>query len=386
MNTKSDGYKKGGCGNIIFSTSRKLFHFPAIMMREFFSAAGEKSRIVTNDAKLPQIEGIAEHFGTFESAAQDLADCDSIRSICFHHNGERYFEQFVRNINQVFSEFPTKQKLISFYPDGFGNAMHGISFAEKLTGVFPDEVTIDHYLSFGFTHGTTAKLAAGRPIQPLDFSILTDFFDRSETIQKHCNLKELSGLSLDECVLVPYRPWCTTAFHNGVYDFGDTKELAVLYKNLIERAQQEHGRKVKVIFRGDERFGVESDLVRELLSRHFDVINLASLYSQELTLEPLIYFLIKTGVVRKMSMICLDSTSFQVPAFLVRNMGPDRLVGYMGAPMAELDGMTGGREFMNRKLRRKIADFRQRYKAFEADGIIASVIDLDDTFFQVRTN
>ncbi|RGP37890.1 hypothetical protein [Pseudotabrizicola alkalilacus] len=374
----------GKCGNIIFCPSTKLFLLPAIMMHEFFTAAGEKSKIVIDKNMLPQAQEIGDDFCDFETAVQYFEDCDSIRSVCFHHD-DTQFQALVRNLNMVRTVFPKKRNLVSFYPDGFGNAMHGKSYVERLSNVFSDEVTVDQYLSFGFVHKTTVKLAADRPIQTLSFSLLTDFFDRSVKIRKFCNLEKLSGVDLDECVMLAYRPWCTKTFHDGMYDFGNQQELAILYGSLIERAEKDHGRSLKVIFRADERYKRESDLVRRLLSSRFDVIDLDSFYSQALTLEPLVYFLIKTGQVSKMSMICLDSTSFQVPAFLVQNMGAGRLVGYLGAPKEDVYRMSGGEAFTKRKLGSKMSDFRERYRAFESDGIVESVTDLCNTFIRVGT-
>jgi hypothetical protein len=353
----------------IFCPDSKLFLLPSIMLREHLLANGEEATIVCSVKLSTRLQDLAVPFITrldFDTRA--VSEGDDL--IFFHHNSDahyEFFKQYALELSRRFNNFT-----VSFYPDGFGNAMHGRHFARRLAEEENVEVKTREYFSFGFHHRTTVKLAGADPTL-IDFLHLARFFDKNAAIGE---IVKGVAAALDperHIIVVPFRAWCTQSFQHGMYDFGSPEDLAKIYLDLTEQVAAKTDKPVQILFRPDERYKQESEITHKALAARYDLVNTAASFPSWLTLEPLLYLLFGAGHIREGSIICLDSTSFQAPAFLLAGVAPIHFTAYMGMEEARLEGYSGGPEFVERKLRKKIDEFADRYALLLEMGLITSL-------------
>lgn len=383
MTDKANAYgetvnRKNNPINVLILPSQKLFYLPAVAIYEHYRSQGEHCVIVISEKVVDEARGIHPGFEKIHDVWAHLDGAEEINLVALQHNSEIHFKtlkSWMTKINKLSSSIDLTVTLI---PDGFGNKFNGNPLPARIEAE-GQSIKIRQYLSFGFTHESISMMKPAAECVQIDLDVLADFFDRSEAIKKMSNLDAFSGLKDRDCIIVPFRPWCTKKFQNGKYDFGSIAELSDLYLKQSKRAEEQLKLENPIlVFRPDERFLDESAEVYACLSRHYEAMNTGEIYPQALTLEPLVYYLVSHNFISNACMLCLDSTSFQTVPFLLNGRDNIKLSAFMGAAHSEVGDMTGGEKFLETKLRPKLNDFAERYTKLKADGFIDQIEILDD--------
>lgn len=383
--------------NYIFVPNAKHFIFPCAMIQKHYQEErAETAFLVVPKSMNPvmSVLGLA-HINFDQVDWSEFEDAPNL--VFFHHDTDVVYRQFLESVKKVRSAHSVSDLYVSFFPDGLGNAMRGENYVEqtkKISGAISNAIRLRDVFSFGFVHDSTRVKFGQSKIAVLSYRYLISVIEGSTYLQQVCSTIIKQCDLNNDVVFVPYRPWATEKFHNGVYSFGNDQQHGRLLAEIVtEIAEDCELSKAQLVYRGDERFKGQSDAVFFELKNslaQFPNVTVKSIdddYPDELTLEPILfYFMKKLSSDNKMCFAVLDSTTFQAVPFLSGAMhakGP-RLIGYIGARRRSVEKMDGGAQFVNSKLVGKVRDFRGRYEEFATRGGIGRVTPVDDTAFWVE--
>jgi hypothetical protein len=229
------------------------------------------------------------------------------------------FGNFSRAIFRNLWEYTNEPYTIDLMPDALSNVTTDVGVLDKFRETYKGRfnLKLGNFFTYGFVHHTVSDKYSTDNIINLSYSRLVNIFENSiflTAISKNI-ISKLSNYS--NIIFIPYRPWCTETFWLGKYSFGDVHDLIGLYDQLIEDIVRDKNiDKCLLLFRGDERFIAESKSVYDGISFKNKLILDDFDYPYSLSLEPLIYFLLKTyqGSIHG---IALDSSTFDlIPYFL----------------------------------------------------------------------
>jgi hypothetical protein len=360
--------------NYIFVPDIKYFVLPCIMLKNWF----EKQE---KDAVLIVKKGLEGTFNQLDinfislSSFNEIKVLENDHFIFLHHGIEQVYNFF----ESIISQSKYTEINVSFLPDGLGNAMWGTSFIDRYNNTSNKiKVNLIHAFNFGFEHGSAIKKFG--QVTTVDYSYLTDFLDSNSYLIELCS-KVIKEMNLSEHnVILPYRPWCTKSFHDGIYDIGDNKYLAEIYLKQLDLIGTDKVES-KVYFRGDSRFNSECKEVLSTINSSVSCTEIGASYPSWLTLEPLIYFLLKQN--KSYNFITLDSTTFQAIPFLNKS-NQSEVTAVIGCPYSLLDINPITIEFTKKKLNNKIKDFKQRYELFDKIGFPLTINTIDSGCFTVK--
>ena len=366
--------------NVIILPPHKLFYLPSISIWTHYNSRNEPCVIIPGNKNFDEVKKLHPAFEVANKVREQVEEYDGVNFVVLQHSSERHFQNFVVWLEDFEKRVPPENVTVTFVPDGFGNTMIGPSYIKKLDETRGRSANVKEYLSFGFMDKSTENMAGMIPANCIDMSLLADEFDRNEDIKAMSNVRSLERLIGRDMVFLPFRPWCTKRFQHGAYDFGSIQELSCLYGQLIAEAWREDNLKDPIVlYRPDERFDEESNEVREALSKSYEVLDTQDFYPQSLTIEPMLYYLFSMGFVRKASMVCLDSTSFQMMPFLLNKIPTVKFSALLGAKSERVLQMTKSSSFVSGRLRNKLHHFRGRYATMLNDGYIQEHTIIDET-------
>jgi len=366
----------------IFAPGAKQFILPCVVLYRWYRRTKSDITIVTNTTNADyyrKLGCIAVTDQIFQELLPD--ECDEY--VFFKHNAVGQFNKFCKVVAHFHASILSKKVKVSFFPDGFGNAMWGKNYISDYCDeeqISKNMIEVINVFSFGFIHTSTLRQYDASVITVVDYSYLTELIENCQFLKDICIQTLINVDQFTSIVLVPFRPWCTDGFHGGVYDFGDQTVLANIYCNLIENHVTTD--KKMVFFRGDERFPNESSFVFDELNKSYDCLEIDTVkYPKWLTLEPLLYFMITKF--QHISIVNLDSTTFQIVPFLINRLDSHcKVSGLIGCENSILSQNSVPDTFKDSKLKVKIKDFKNRYSTFDfQDNTTLSLNEIDDTFF-----
>ena len=327
----------------IFAPPNKTSIWPTILISEFLNTNGYLCRIVSHKNNLHaynqlglDVITINDFYSRDESLISEL--------IFMQHNSTWVFDFFEEVVGSITE---TEEIKISFYPDGLGNATWGESFLEKSEKV---GLQFGRFYSFGFVDRTTSLLFSSEQIEVINYSHLCRFFENNTFLNSLFDSIQPS-LIQDESFFIAYRPWCTQSFHGGGYSFGNgASSLLKIYTKIIKLVKEEEqiSDEIGIYFRGDNQYVDDCAFLAESFKHNNILFNLDDVYVDYLTLDPLIYFLIREGY--KLKFISLDSTTFITVPFFVEHLQTQSVEAYFGCDVSCLEALDGGKEFYNKKL------------------------------------
>jgi hypothetical protein len=347
------------------------------MVKKWFEEKGEKADLVVPTGMQSSFEKLSVEFITStEFNKREHEEKDNY--IFFHHGNEGTYNFFIDIVTGVVKKSENKNLNVSFLPDGLGNTMWGESFIDRYNAKNSESsVKLLYAFGFGFEHETTLKKFGS--VTNVEYSYLTDFLDTNKYLVELCE-NVINEMDLgDSNVILPYRPWCTSSFHGGVYDIGDNKYLANIYLELLKIISISN-EQPKVFFRGDTRYPVDCGEIFKAINDSIPCSEIGSDYPTWLTLEPLMYFLLNKNKVY--NFLVLDSTTFQAVPFLMNN-SQSEVAAVIGCPTTLLSLSPVGGEFINRKLKYKINDFKNRFELFNST-VPLEINTIDSCCFSVK--
>ena len=370
--------------NIIFPPSGKHFLLPALMIKNYYKALGNRCYICASGDVYRGLKELKEDClldaNLFDP--KQFVGQGSINAVFWYHNTD-YAISIFKSVSSKLASF-CSDFFISFFPDGFGNAMWGGALRKECeaSGL---SAAVRSIFAFGFVHETTKKVFFDLEdrIQVLSFSLLLDVCKNYMGLSSYiASIGSVFNVSRP-AVLVPYRPWCSSDFHGGIYDFGAELDLSRVYSQLYRI----FGATESVFYyRGFD------DAHSSRVFNHIDNIDakvsLDGLFPSWLTLDPILVWLIST-MQGSLQLITLDSTTFQIVPFLRAALAERDLPtaptveALIGCPESLFDEIFGASDFLHRKLRGKIADFRVRYEGFRRVGLVSELQSIDSSCFRV---
>lgn len=311
---------------------------------------------------------------TSEAEFRKRTNFESELIVYFLH-ANSFYQYFKDNISFMVANNQIDKILVNFIPEGFGNAMWGESFIDRINvdlveAEYKDKIKLYQTISYGFKQSYIDNKFPSAEKVVLNYEEVVNAIRENQTLQSIIE-KAIRSLKLHKNLLfIPYRPWCTEKFHGGMYNFGTQEHLSEIVLRLVEILDVPEDS--LVLFRPDFRYPTESSHLLTKLSKAFETIELSSeIYPDWISLEPLFQGLLDSEIVSVLNIVNLDSTTAIPIMFQSDFSSIDKLNILYGCPLRLLKYVDGGEDFYNRKLKGKIRMFSNHFKplAFERNKI-----------------
>jgi hypothetical protein len=280
-------------------------------------------------------------------------------SIYFLH-ATSFYQYFKTNLSILLNNKNITKINLNFFPEGFGNAMWGEKFTDRIEKDFEivDKIHLDKIISYGFKQNYIDKKFPTAKKLIINYEHIISAMESNKILMEIVS-KALNSLDLKkELIIIPFRPWCTKSFHGGMYNFGSRDEFNELVVQLLSRI--EINPKSKILFRSDSRYKKESSYLFDFLSETFDTQEITDdIFPSWVSLEPLFHGIINNKKVESVKVINFDSTTSIPLVFQSALSSINSLLISFGCPKSILSGIKGGEDFYDRKLRSKIKMFTE---------------------------
>lgn len=349
----------------IFIPWGKTFIPPVLMVCSYYQEKGIEPVFIAHESHFAALSFLQLPFISFDKFDGLHSIEQGARLLFIDDLNDFSFGNFSRAIFRNLWEYTDEPYTIDLMPDALSNVTTAVGCLDKFREIYKDRFNfkVGNFFTFGFVHHTVTEKFSTDNIVNLSYLSLINLFENSiflNAITKNiiANFSNYSNI-----IFIPYRPWCTETFWSGSYSFGNAHDLIELYDQLIKDAVRDKDiDKCILVFRGDERFLVESKCIYDAISFKNKLMLDNFNYPYFFSLEPLIYFLLKTyqGSIHA---IALDSSTFDlVPYFLDVIDTEVSFELIYGCNLSYFKDDEKHQLFINSMLRNRVREFLWKFK------------------------
>jgi hypothetical protein len=368
--------------HVILAPPVKTDTVTCLAIANWLESRNELVTIIAKSTHSKFFDELSISYYTDIQIAKGLELSGELTLYCLH--ATNYYTYFKGILMHLVSNSKIKSISLCFMPEGFGNAMWGERFTDRLALEPFDlsKVRLTQTISYGFKQYYIEKKFPDAKKIVLNYSTVVRAINSSGALTK------LTSKALDQLkpkfdiLFIPFRPWCTDSFHKGMYSFGDSDTLSRITINML--LDSGISGQDRIYFRPDIRFSPESDYLLQKLNERFSSIQIDSeIYPEWLSLEPLFNSLLNHSEVFSITILNYDSTTAIPAIFLAAESKIRRFRAIFGCKRKLLEDTEGGIEFYNRKLKPKITMFREHLAPLRFPGCNYEIISTEPGYMEV---
>lgn len=372
-------FKRIKLKNIIFSTNNNPLLLWICLKVRWFESRGESCVVVSSIETQRKLEVLLPgvSFVRHDRYREVLQSIDGPINLCFfHHNSERYYQQFEKFSKITLDLRGPEEFQVTFYPDGAGNLFHGERFTKKFEKTNSVRLSIRSVLNYGWLNPKNYKIFRDESFDVLPYSLIANLLNSQFLSDSFFEQNDLTGN--DEVLVIPHRAWYHPSFHGGKYKFGsDMNLLGDLYSNIIV---SNFNSEVPLFFRADNRTRSHADETFARLLKDFDARYVDEHYPEWLTMEPFIVHLAKK--VKTINFIVLDSSTLEPIIQILSSLKTNcEFIGLVGCSIDTLDKADISQ--FSDVLSKKVLEYKARYLELKSKGLVKEIVDIDEASFKV---